>query len=307
MSETLFKRVDTGVEYLVSAVDNGALGLPDIQRPFVWSAAKVRDLFDSMFKGYPVGYLLLWENPSVTTGRAIGLSSTGFQEPNTLIIDGQQRLTSLYAVMKGRPILDKNFRERQLVIAFNPLEAKFEVASAAHRRSVEWISDISEIYLQGGHAFRIINEYIEELETSRGEPLKQGESDRVAGNIERLLKLRDYPFSALQINGDADEEEVADIFVRVNSQGQNLKQSDFILTLLSVFWENGRLALEKFCKNAHIPPKPGSGPFTVQPSHRSRARPASAGRYCRRAPESAAEVCLSVSTRQGCRERHVQA
>ena len=100
MSNVLFQRVDADVNYLVSAVDQGTLGLPDLQRPFVWSTSKVRDLFDSMYRGYPVGYLMLWANP-VAPGAAkqIGTGGHGRDVPATLIIDGQQRLTSLYAAM----------------------------------------------------------------------------------------------------------------------------------------------------------------------------------------------------------------
>ncbi|MCW7073583.1 MAG: DUF262 domain-containing protein [Methanophagales archaeon] len=234
MAQTLFKRVDTTVEYLVAAVDQGVIGLPDIQRPFVWSTTKVRDLFDSMFRGYPVGYLLQWANPEAPGHiRQIGTRGHGQDQATTLIIDGQQRLTSLYAVMKGKPVMDKNFQEKRIGIGFNPLRSRFEVASAPIRRSPEWIADISEVFISGASAYGIIEGFLRRLAESR--EVSDKDKDRVATNIEQLLKLRNYPFSALEISADADEEQVADIFVRVNSKGQNLKQADFILTLLSVF------------------------------------------------------------------------
>ncbi len=259
MAQTLFKRVDTTVEYLVAAVDQGVIGLPDIQRPFVWSTTKVRDLFDSMFRGYPVGYLLQWANPEAPGHiRQIGTRGHGQDQATTLIIDGQQRLTSLYAVMKGKPVMDKNFQEKRIGIGFNPLQSRFEVASAPIRRSPEWIADISEVFISGASAYGIIEGFLRRLAESR--EVSDKDKDRVATNIEQLLKLRNYPFSALEISADADEEQVADIFVRVNSKGQNLKQADFILTLLSVFWEEGRAELEDFAKRSRIPPKSGDGP-----------------------------------------------
>lgn len=248
MSGPLFKRIDCDVEYMVSAIDQGTIGLPDMQRPFVWSTAKVRDLFDSMFRGYPIGYLLLWAAPESEHARQIGTDGHGTDTPSTLIIDGQQRLTSLYAVMKGKPLLNKDFQKKQISIAFRPLSGEFEVTTAAHRRSPEWIDNISEIFTRSEGSFTIVSQFISQL--SGYKELKQGEDEIIAENIQRLLQLRKYPFSALEINSTTDEEDVADIFVRVNSQGQKLNQADFILTLMSVFWEDGRKALGDFCEQS---------------------------------------------------------
>jgi uncharacterized protein with ParB-like and HNH nuclease domain len=108
MSETLFKQVNYTVGSLVEFIHLGQIGLPDIQRPFVWANTKVRDLFDSMYRGYPVGYLLFWQNAFNGDARGIG---TGPKQkiPNLLIVDGQQRLTSLYAVVKGIPVTREDY------------------------------------------------------------------------------------------------------------------------------------------------------------------------------------------------------
>ena len=108
----------------------GEIGLPDIQRPFVWKNAKVRDLFDSMYKGYPVGYLLFWQNGLADASRTIG-TDIKQKPPRLVIVDGQQRLTSLYAVIKNIAVLRENFESEHIQIAFNPLEERFEVADAA--------------------------------------------------------------------------------------------------------------------------------------------------------------------------------
>ena len=248
MSGPLFKRIDCDVEYMVSAIDQGTIGLPDIQRPFVWSATKVRDLFDSMFRGYPIGYLLLWAAPEGEGTKQIGTAGHGTDSPATLIIDGQQRLTSLYAVIKGKPILNKNFEEKEIAISFRPSTGEFEVATVAHKRSAEWIANISHVFIRSEGAYSIITQFISQLSEHR--ELKSDEQETVADNIQKLLQLKKYPFSALEINSSTDEEDVADIFVRVNSQGQKLNQADFILTLMSVFWEEGRNALETFCEQS---------------------------------------------------------
>ncbi|BAZ18639.1 hypothetical protein NIES4071_105240 (plasmid) [Calothrix sp. NIES-4071] len=101
MSKTLYKRTDYSLVNLIQRIDMGDIGLPDIQRPFVWEAAKVRDLFDSMYRGFPAGYLLFWENAHSNNSRQIG-SNPKSKISLLLIVDGQQRLTSLYAVLKGR-------------------------------------------------------------------------------------------------------------------------------------------------------------------------------------------------------------
>ncbi len=253
MSElnTCFKRVDYDLSNLLHYIDLGDIGLPDIQRPFVWSNAKVRDLFDSMYRGFPVGYLLFWENV-VEGARAIGAGTKAHKAPNRLIVDGQQRLTSLYAVFKGVRVLDADYRERLIEIAFNPKTCRFEVADAAIRKDPEWISNISEMWSSKRSSRKIVNDYIEKA--SRKGPLTEEVEEEVAHNLDRLFDLQKYPFTALEIAPSVDEEQVADIFVRINSEGVKLNQADFILTLLSVFWDQGRADLEAFCRSARNPP-----------------------------------------------------
>jgi uncharacterized protein with ParB-like and HNH nuclease domain len=132
MSKTVFTKVDYDLDALVKYISMGEIGLPDIQRPFVWKNAKVRDLFDSMYKGYPVGYLLFWQNAQ-DGKRTIG-TDTKQKPPRLVIVDGQQRLTSLYAVIKSIPVIRENFESERIQIAFNPLDERFEVTDAAIRR-----------------------------------------------------------------------------------------------------------------------------------------------------------------------------
>lgn len=258
MSElkTCFKRVDYDLSGLLHYIEIGDIGLPDIQRPFVWSNAKVRDLFDSMYRGFPVGYFLFWENAQPNGAKSIGVGGKAHTTPSRLIVDGQQRLTSLYAVFSGNPVLDDDFKERQIEIAFRPRDGKFEVADAPIRRDPEWIPNISEMWASKKSSRKLVNDFLEQLNAKS--PLNEAEEEDIAHNLDRLFDLQKYPFTALEIAPTVDEEQVADIFVRINSEGVKLNQADFILTLLSVFWEEGRAELERFCRSARQPAKPGT-------------------------------------------------
>ena len=187
---------------------------------------------------------------------AIGYFS--FERPNRLIVDGQQRLTSLYAVFRGKKVLDSDYRERSIEVAFNPKARRFEVADAAIRRDPDWIPNISEMWASGRSIRKIVNDYLEQAHKKSA--LTDEEEEVIAHNLDSLVDLQRYPFTALEIASSVDEEEVADIFVRINSEGVKLNQADFILTLLSVFWDQGRRDLEAFCRAARKAPSSGKSP-----------------------------------------------
>ncbi len=261
MADVLFKKVDYTLKKLIEDIDLGEIGLPDIQRPFVWSTSKVRDLLDSMYRGYPIGYLLFWENAYTGEHRTIG-ADLKQKAPQLLIVDGQQRLTSLYAVIKGVPVIDKEFRRRHIRIAFHPLEERFEVSNPAIAKDAAWIADVSRLWQPDTGLLRFAREYFARLREKREvtpEEIRRGEKA-----IERLQKLLDYPITALEISSQADEDQVAEIFVRINSKGTPLNQADFILTLMSVFWDEGRIELEDFCRRAKQPPE-GHSPSPYNP------------------------------------------
>jgi hypothetical protein len=256
MSQTTFKEVDYSLNKLIEDIDLGEIGLPDIQRPFVWENSKVRDLFDSMYRGFPVGYLLFWatgaELAKLKGDRQIGTASKQ-KPPRLLIVDGQQRLTSLYAVIKAKEIVRKDFSKGRIPIAFRPRDRKFEVADAAIRRDPEFIRDISELWAGSRHQF--VKAFIAEVRKHR--ELDDDAEDHLVESIDRLYDLQLYPFSVVELSANLDEEQVADVFVRINSKGTPLVQADFILTLMSVHWDEGRTALEEFSRNAKAPGQPG--------------------------------------------------
>jgi len=255
MSDLLFKKVDYTAGKLLEDIAIGEIGLPDIQRPFVWDTARVRDLFDSMYRGYPIGTLLFWENGYPGEHRVIGMDSKQ-KVPRLLIVDGQQRLTALYAVMKGVPIVDKDFRQRRLRIAFTPLEEKFEVTNTAIESDPAWIRDISVLWQPDFDQYAFVSQFLEHLNQRRA--LTPEERKRIPQAIQHLVNLTTYPLTALEISANATEEQVSEIFVRINSRGRTLNQADFILTLMSVFWDQGRKELEDFCRRAKQPPQDNS-------------------------------------------------
>lgn len=258
MTDTVFKQVQYTLGSLIQYIELGEIGLPDIQRPFVWKNTKVRDLFDSMYQGYPVGYLLFWQNALADGGRVIGTDAK--QKPaRLLIVDGQQRLTSLYAVLKNIRVVRDNYASEPIQIAFNPLLEGFEVADAAIRRDKAYIPDISRLWSKDTDLFEVVDEYLSGLGTTREVSVEERKTIRKA--ITRLQGLLNFPFTALELSANISEEDVADVFVRINSKGTPLKQADFILTLMSVFWDEGRAELERFCWESRRPSPGKPSPF----------------------------------------------
>ena len=240
---TLYRDTSYSLTHLIEEIKHGGIALPDIQRPFVWSAAKVRDLFDSMYRGYPVGTLMLWE-----TGADVGTRQVGGGDvtkvAKLLIVDGQQRLTSLFAVLTGRTVLTNRFENKQIRVAFRPDDESFEVTDAAIERDPDYIPDITVLWA---------NRYkstVRNFLTRLGGDLTDAEQDELEERIDRVRDLRDFRFQVIVLDARANEEEVAEIFVRTNSKGVTLNQADFILTLMSVHWEQGRRQLEAFARAA---------------------------------------------------------
>ncbi|HEX6012791.1 MAG TPA: DUF262 domain-containing protein [Geminicoccaceae bacterium] len=264
MTQTIFTKVDYTLGGLVGEIELGSIGLPDIQRPFVWQNAKVRNLLDSMYWGFPVGYLLFWANANADDSRAIG--TDGKQRvPQLLIVDGQQRLTSLYAVIKGVPVIRENYEPERIEIAFNPLLEKFDVTDAAIRRDKTYIADISTVWAKGTNLFALHDQYLKGLPSDR--EITDDDRRRTGQAFSRLQNLVNFPFTTLTLAAAIDEEQVSEVFVRINSQGKSLNQADFILTLMSVFWDEGRAQLEDFCRRARRPTAGKASPFNhfIQP------------------------------------------
>ena len=276
MGKELFDNIPSKVADILSDVKNGRVGLPDLQRPFVWQDNKVRELLDSMMKGYPIGYIMLWASPDDYENTVhIGKNEKIYKRPNYLVIDGQQRLTALLAAMYGVTIMDKNYKERAIRISFNPLTREFAVWTPAFEKNPEWISEISQVFAadEEHNISKFRKAYIKIVNEGRAknneEELTEDEEDRIEENINDLLNLGIYSLPTLKINSKANEENVADIFVRVNSGGQNLTEKNFIETLIAVYDNTVHDKINKFCADSRIPANGTSFNqiLQVDPSH----------------------------------------
>ncbi len=208
---------------------------------------------------------MLWETGVEVGTRQIGVNG-GDRAPQRLIVDGQQRLTSLYAVLTGSRILTKRFEEKRIKIAFSPVDQLFEVADAAIERNPEFIPDVTSLWSEGYRA--TARTYLRRLAESRDAALTEVEEDNLDERINRVHDLRDFRFQVVELSSSTDEEQVAEIFVRTNSEGVSLNQADFILTLMSVHWEKGRRQLEAFSRAAVDPTVRGASPKNpfIEPS-----------------------------------------
>ena len=231
------------VQTLLTWIESDEIAIPEIQRPFVWNAAKVRDFIDSLYFGYPVGYLIAWRNPSVRLKD--GSESAG----KRILIDGQQRVTALLAAMLGRQIVDKNYRKVRITIAFHPGEERFEVANPAIRRDRAWLADIANLFAPDTKLLRVVDAYCESNpESSR---------DEIYERIERLRGIRNNLLGLIELNADLDVETVSEIFVRINSQGVPLNAADFAMSKMAANEKyNGhqlRKCIDYFCHLAVAP------------------------------------------------------
>ena len=231
------------VQTLLTWIESDEIAIPEIQRPFVWNAAKVRDFIDSLYFGYPVGYLIAWRNPSVRLKD--GTESKG----KRILIDGQQRVTALLAAMLGRSIVDKNYRKVHITIAFHPGEERFEVTNPAIRRDRAWLADIASLFAPGAKLLRVVDAYCEGA--------AEANRDEIYERIERLRGILNNSLGLIELNADLDVETVSEIFVRINSQGVPLNAADFAMSKMAANERyNGhqlRKCIDYFCHLAVAP------------------------------------------------------
>ena len=231
------------IETLLTWVKSGEIAIPEIQRPFVWEPTKVRNLLDSLYQGYPVGYLIAWRNPTVKLKD--GTPSAG----KRILIDGQQRVTALMAGLLGREVLTKDYETIRIRIAFHPLLEKFEVANPAIRKDVAWIEDVAAVFAPEADLIELTERYA----------AKNPEADRkqVGKVLQRLVKIINNHVGLIELAEDLDIETVTEIFIRVNSAGAELSQADFAMSKIAANETYGgnilRKAIDYFCHLAVSP------------------------------------------------------
>src|SRR5690606_32048295 len=226
------------VETLLSWIKSGDVAIPEIQRPFVWKSAKVRDLIDSLYQGYPVGYIITWRNPDVK------LKNGELSAGKKVLIDGQQRITALTAAIVGQRVLNKNYKEVNIRIAFNPLNEKFEVLNKAIEKSSEWIDNINPIVndeitiSKARKAYMKINPNVDE--------------DFIEKRIENLKKIKDKQVGIIELDHSLDIDTVTEIFIRINQKGVVLSNADFVMSKIAADEINGgnkmRKLVDYFCR-----------------------------------------------------------
>ena len=226
------------VETLLSWIKSGDIAIPEIQRPFVWKAAKVRDLIDSLYQGYPVGYIITWRNPDVK------LKNGELSAGKKVLIDGQQRITALTAAIVGQRVLNKNYKEINIRIAFNPLNERFEVLNKAYEKSPEWINNINPIVNDEISITKAIRQYI------KANP--EADEDLIEDRIENLKKIKSKQVGIIELDASLDIDTVTEIFIRINQKGVVLSNADFVMSKIASDEQHGgnkmRKMVDYFCR-----------------------------------------------------------
>lgn len=231
------------IETLMTWVKSGEIAIPEIQRPFVWKAAKVRDLMDSLYQGYPVGYIIAWRNPSVK------LKDGGLAEGKKILIDGQQRVTALRAAIGGQQVVNQDYKTVRIRIAFHPLDERFEVANTAIDNDKAWISDIGPVIRGDTKTHKVVRQYLDANPNA--------DEDLLYDRLDKLTDILKKQVGLIELSHDLDIETVTEIFIRINSEGVVLSQADFAMSKIAANEEFGgntlRKAVDYFCHLAVAP------------------------------------------------------
>lgn len=235
------------ISTILGFIQGDLIAIPDIQRPFVWQKKQVRDLIDSLYNGYPAGYLIIWQSPDARikgSGSALG---------KKILIDGQQRVTALMAALLGYEVIDDNYRKGRIKIAFNPIaeteEERFAVQDSSHLKSRNWIPDIAEVFKPQFSAYSFVNRYLQDN--------PEVDPDKLNATITRLKEIANKQIGVIELNSALDIDQITEIFIRINSKGKQLNQADFAMSRIAADEINGgrllRKAIDYFCHLATEP------------------------------------------------------
>ncbi|ACV21355.1 Uncharacterized conserved protein [Slackia heliotrinireducens] len=235
------------VQSILGLIESEDIAIPEIQRPFVWSSTKVRDLVDSLYHGYPTGYLITWKNPDVK------VKGGGTSEGKTVLIDGQQRVTALMAALAGLKVLNDDYESKRIKIAFNPLyegeDTPFAVLTPIIEKDSKWVSDIATFFSKDFSTFRFINDYCGKN--------PECDPDLLDAKLTDIRAIATRQLGCIVIDADCTIDEVTDIFIRINSKGAVLSQADFAMSKIAADEAHGgsmlRKAIDYYC---HLAVKP---------------------------------------------------
>lgn len=213
------------VSTLLSQVQSEQIAIPELQRPFVWDSIKVRDLMDSLYRGYPVGYLITWQSVGAH------LKGGHIAAHQQILIDGQQRVTAIQAAIAGMSVMTKKYNRKRITIAFNPMTEEFATLTPVIRRDPQWISDISEIF-KSAAAFKFVGSYLQQN--------PEVDQDAAAENIAHLAEIKNAQIGVIALSDDLDVETVSEIFIRINSKGVPLSSADFAMSKIATYGDRGR-------------------------------------------------------------------
>ena len=203
----------TSVENIISSIKAGEIAIPEIQRPFVWDATKVRDLMDSLYKGFPVGYIIVWKNPDIR------LKDGSISYGKKILIDGQQRITAIQAAVVGQEVVDSTYKKKRITIAFNPIDEIFEVCNPAIEKDVKWIPDIAQVFDVRFSSWEFVNNYCQRNNLDGQQPV-------INKTLMKLMSIKGINLGVTELSQALTIDEVTDIFIRINSQGVVLSQAD---------------------------------------------------------------------------------
>lgn len=199
-------------------IDKGIIGIPEMQRPFVWSTTQVRDLIDSLYRGYPIGFIVTWQNPDAS------LKMGGKGQNKEIIIDGQQRITALSAALMGKEIVDDKYLKKRIYISFNPITEEFATRSAAIAKDPKWIPDISIFSQPNFDEFEYVVNNSERL------GLPGNELNKI---IQKVKSISEAEIGVIKLDSNLPIDQVTDIFNRINQKGTRLSSADFAMSRLS--------------------------------------------------------------------------
>lgn len=235
------------VETVLSWIKTKEVVIPEIQRPFVWKATQVRDLIDSLYNGYPVGYLI------VSRSHEMRLKDGTMSKGQRILIDGQQRVTALMASILGMSVLNNQYKKRTIRIAYNPFakddENLFEVQDQSHLKSKKWIEDISIFFNDEFDDYTFIEDFC----------TVNPEMDRRELNrkIKKIIDIKTKDLGIIELSSSLDIDIVTDVFIRINSKGAVLSQADFAMSKIAADEKYGgnmlRKAIDYFCHVAIEP------------------------------------------------------